>query len=104
MQGVLSDGGGIYFCGYLHAGTVVRGNVVHDINHHLTHCSAKGIYLDNPSSDIVVENNLCYDISSLGIQAKGERNQIRNNIFAYCGVAGLSRGTRNGDPRRGQPV
>jgi hypothetical protein len=98
MQGVLSDGGGIYFCGYLHTGTVVRGNVVHDINHHLTHCSAKGFYLDNPSSDLVVENNLCYDISSLGIQAKGERNQIRNNIFAYCGVAGLSRGTETGIP------
>ena len=95
MQGVLSDGGGIYTTGYLNAGTVVRGNVVHDIHHHKTHCSAKGIYLDGNSSDIVVENNLCYDISSLGIQTKGERNQIRNNIFAYCGVAGQSRGRQD---------
>ncbi|MFZ4766195.1 MAG: right-handed parallel beta-helix repeat-containing protein, partial [Roseimicrobium sp.] len=95
MQGVLSDGGGIYTTGYLNSGTVVRGNVVHDINHHTTHNNSKGIYLDGNSSDIVVENNLCYDISGLGIQTKGERNQIRNNIFAYCGMAGLSRGKQD---------
>lgn len=96
MQGILSDGGGIYTTGYYNAGTVVKGNVIHDINHHLTHSTAKGIYLDGNSSDIIVENNLCYDISSLGIQSKGERNTISNNIFAFCKLAGISRGKQTG--------
>ncbi|VGO20656.1 right-handed parallel beta-helix repeat-containing protein [Pontiella sulfatireligans] len=91
MQGVLSDGGGIYTAGYYQKGTVIRGNVVHDVYHHPTHCNSKGIYLDGCSSDILVENNLCYNISSFGIQAKGERNIVRNNIFAFCGETGISR-------------
>lgn len=97
VKGVLSDGGGIYTTGYYNEGTVIRGNVVHDIHHYPTHNHAKGIYLDGCSSDIVVENNLVYDISGLGIQTKGERNIVRNNIFAFCGMAGISRGRQVND-------
>ena len=71
---------------------------MHDINADPAKNNSKGIYLENPSADIVVENNLCYDISVFGMHASGERNQIRNNIFALCGMAGLSRGTPKGIP------
>lgn len=86
-NGWLSDMGGIYTLG-IQPGTVIRGNVIHNVG-----CDEGqygyggwGIYLDEGSSEILVENNLVYDCSSETFhQHYGRDNIIKNNIFAFGG-------------------
>lgn len=69
-------------------GTVVRGNFIHDLE------SAEAIYMDEGSSHIVIENNLCHDTNEhVFHQHYGHENILRNNIFAFgkAGVVSLAR-------------
>lgn len=78
---ILSDLGGIYTLG-IQPGTIIRGNKVHDIG--AVHYGGRGIYLDEGSSYILVENNLVYHTShNLFALHYGQENVVRNNIFAY---------------------
>lgn len=80
--GWLSDMGGIYTLG-VQPGTVIRGNLIHDIEKKIY--GGWGIYLDEGSSYIVVENNICCNMSSQGFNHHfGKETLVRNNIFAYC--------------------
>ena len=86
-NGWLSDMGGIYTLG-IQPDTVISGNVIYNVG-----CDEGqygyggwGIYLDEGSSEILVENNLVYDCSSQTFhQHYGKDNMIRNNIFAFGG-------------------
>lgn len=78
---LLSDIGGIYMLG-AQPGTVIRGNVVHDVVKRAY--GGWGIYLDEGSAHMVVEGNLAFDVDSEPFhQHFGRENMIRNNIFAF---------------------
>ena len=80
-HGVLSDMGGIYILG-VQPGTVVRGNLVHDVEKSVY--GGWGIYLDEGTSHIIVEKNISYNCSSQAfVQHYGRENIVRNNIFAF---------------------
>lgn len=95
-QGVLSDMGGIYLLGEA-PGTVVRNNVIHTIES--AEYGGWGIYPDEGSSHVVIENNISYDANCCPFnQHYGRENIVRNNIFAFGGEAVLSLGKSQGVP------
>ncbi|MBQ6707328.1 MAG: right-handed parallel beta-helix repeat-containing protein [Clostridia bacterium] len=86
-NGWLSDMGGIYTLG-IQPDTVLSGNVIYNVGCYGGNYGygGWGIYLDEGSSGILVENNLAYDCSSQCFhQHYGKDNMIRNNIFAFGG-------------------
>lgn len=90
-QGLLSDLGGIYLLGVA-PGTVVRGNLIHDIVKY--HYGGWAIYPDEGSSHLVIEDNVCYDTNATVFnQHYGRENIVRNNIFAFGseGIVSLGR-------------
>jgi len=88
-QGLLSDIGGIYTLG-VSPGTVLRNNLIHDVN--ANHYGGWGIYNDEGSTHIMIENNVVYNTKFAGYNIHFCKEvTVRNNVFAFGRLQQLSR-------------
>ena len=84
---VLSDGGGIYTLGR-QPGTVLRGNRIHSIPLNLGRAEFNGMFLDEGTTDLVIEQNLIYDIarSPLRFHRAGKNLVRENHLVVKAGL------------------
>jgi hypothetical protein len=79
---VMSDGGGIYTLGR-QPGTRLAGNVIHAIPPNVGLAQSNGMFLDQGSSEIVVEGNTIYDVARAPIRFNlAGPNILRGNRLA----------------------
>ncbi len=81
----LDDGGGIYSLG-LQPLTVLANNHIHDVGRDGIRGKGHGIYLDEGSASVLVENNVIHDIQggAVRLQVGTSCNTILNNICALA--------------------
>lgn len=84
---MLCDMGGIYLLG-VQPGTRLYNNHIRDVAGRFY--GGWGIYTDEGSSHVVIEENICYDCRNDGFhQHYGRENILRGNISAFNGESGL---------------
>lgn len=80
-QGVLSDMGGVYLLG-VQPGTRVHHNRVNGVQ--AADYGGWGIYADEGTSDVLIDNNVVYETTSGAFhQHFGRGNRVENNILAF---------------------
>jgi hypothetical protein len=103
---LLADGGGIYTLGF-QPGTVLRGNYIHDVTRSKFTAGGapnNGIFFDEGSKGLRVENNLIHDTSGEPIrfcQTSREAQTFGKNYFGVKpGVPGFPKAIAAGAGRR----
>ncbi|HRX10086.1 MAG TPA: right-handed parallel beta-helix repeat-containing protein [Draconibacterium sp.] len=80
---ILSDGGGIYMLG-LQPGSKITNNKIHDVKINAGRAESNGMFLDEGTTDVLVENNLIYNIAKSPLRFhKATINLVKDN-FLFC--------------------
>ncbi|MGE0021194.1 MAG: right-handed parallel beta-helix repeat-containing protein [Draconibacterium sp.] len=83
IMNILSDGGGIYMLG-LQPGSVIRNNHIHDVEINAGRAESNGMFLDEGITDVLVENNLIYNIAKSPLRFhKATKNLVKGN-YLFC--------------------
>ena len=83
IMNILSDGGGIYMLG-LQPGSIIRNNHIHDVKINAGRAESNGMFLDEGITDVLVENNLIYNIAKSPLRFhKATTNLVKNN-YLFC--------------------
>lgn len=82
---ILSDGGGIYSLG-LQPGSRITRNLIHDVKVNAGRAESNGMFLDEGTKELLVEDNIIYNIarSPLRFHKAKEPNMVRKNVLV-CG-------------------
>ncbi len=80
-------------------GTVERNNLCRDVRRDDEGHGGSGIYTDEGSSNLLIENNVIFRAQDGGFQQHcGRDNVVRNNIFALGQTAEVPRTREEGHP------
>lgn len=83
IMNILSDGGGIYMLG-LQPGSAIRNNHIHDVQINAGRAESNGMFLDEGITDVIVENNLIYNIAKSPLRFhKATKNLVKGN-YLFC--------------------
>ncbi|HEY4360508.1 MAG TPA: IPT/TIG domain-containing protein [Bryobacteraceae bacterium] len=118
LQGIMNDGGSLRIDAgnqvFTAAGNKIVNNKIHDVTDASVMDSngygGHGVYMDDGSGLVDVENNLIYRVSGFGAYtphgppAPNQANTIKNNIIAYAGSAIIGIGDVYQDGVPPQPV
>jgi hypothetical protein len=80
---ILSDGGGIYSLG-LQPGSRITHNLIHDVQVNVGRAESNGMFLDEGTKELLIENNIVYDIarSPLRFHKAYAPTVVRENVLA----------------------
>lgn len=79
---ILSDGGGIYSLG-LQPGSRITHNLIHDVQVNAGRAESNGMFLDEGTKELLIENNIVYNIarSPLRFHKAKHPNTVRDNVL-----------------------
>ncbi|RLD90843.1 MAG: hypothetical protein DRJ13_17830 [Bacteroidetes bacterium] len=79
---ILSDGGGIYSLG-LQPGSRITNNLIHDVQVNAGRAESNGMFLDEGTKELLIENNIVYNIarSPLRFHKAAHPNLVQNNVL-----------------------
>ena len=81
----LSDGGGIYTLGR-HPNSKLRKNLIHDIPTNAGRAESNGMFCDQGTSDLTIEENVIHNVGKSPIRFNSAKNNvIRANVFGCEG-------------------
>jgi hypothetical protein len=87
----LSDGGGIYMLG-LQPGSKLVDNHIHDISVNAGRAESNGMFLDEGTKDVLVQNNLIHNIAKSPLRFhRASRNIVKDNyLFSLSTIPGIT--------------
>jgi hypothetical protein len=81
IMNILSDGGGIYMLG-LQPGSKIMYNRIHGVKVNAGKAESNGMFLDEGTTDVLVEENLVYDIAKSPLRFhRATTNVVKGNYF-----------------------